>query len=111
MIETTEREFYGGREDRERSPELDFGVWWWEGAAPWGSQWRVSFVDATGELYAVESGGGSPAERRLRILGRFRDRLHVELVLDGWAEVCGGPASLRWVEDRARMARAEERGS
>jgi hypothetical protein len=103
----TERDFYGSStSDRSRSGEADYGVWWWEGHR--GGPWRVSYVDATRELYAVELGGDwpRPGEKRLRILGTFRDRDHVEAALEGWAEACGGPGSLGWIEDRCRIARA-----
>jgi hypothetical protein len=42
--------FYAADERRRRSPELDFGVWW--RAA--GVVYRLTWVDATGELVAVQ---------------------------------------------------------
>jgi hypothetical protein len=42
--------FYQADERRRRSPELDFGVWW--RAA--GVVYRLTWVDATGELIAVQ---------------------------------------------------------
>ena len=63
--------------ERKRSPEVDFGVWWYiPGEADWGPHWRVSWIRDTGELYAIESKSHGP--RRLVVLGKYRTRLGVE---------------------------------
>jgi hypothetical protein len=66
---------------RERSREVDFGVWW---RVP-GSRytWRVSWVGETGELYAREQG---PDSDRFVVLGLFPTRSVVEVRMAGWAE-------------------------
>lgn len=43
--------FYADDERRRRSPELDFGVWWRDRG---GVVYRLSWVEATGELIAVQ---------------------------------------------------------
>lgn len=105
--------------DRRRrgSTERDFGVWW--RAA--GQAYRVSYVEATGELIAVRMSHGPRlrTERTMQIAThlpgadviedeRFEvfvlavlDEADVGTLLDGWADVCGrGPDSFRWVLDR-----------
>lgn len=37
-----------------RSPESDYGVWW---KCPDGKNWRVTYVHATGHVYAIQLGG------------------------------------------------------
>jgi hypothetical protein len=109
--------FYAADERRRRSGELDFGVWWRRN----GLVFRVTWVEATGELIAVQlSGprveallepgsvrpagfmviGGDPDN--LTVIGTVRERAVVERLLDGWAEMCGEQESLGWVLDRVR---------
>ena len=38
---------------RKASGEIDFGCWWYMSTCPIPEQWRVSWIRATGELYAV----------------------------------------------------------
>jgi len=45
---------------RQRSLEVDFGVHWRRLDDPGGSPWRVSWIEATGELNAVELSHGDP---------------------------------------------------
>jgi hypothetical protein len=88
--------FYSADERRRRSGELDFGVWWRDGST-WPT-YRVSWIEATGELYAIAQAGS----RRVEVLGHFGARGAVEAGLRGWANQCGGPNSLAWVRRRAR---------
>lgn len=95
------RAFYRQR-DRKTSPEADYGVHWHTrrrlGRA-WSVPWRVSYVQATGEIYATPADGNGP----VRVLGvlqadhEFRPGQGVwyaqlDRVLEGWAdpEVTGG---------------------
>lgn len=68
---------------REKSPEVDFGAWWSDRIGPKGERlgpfWRVSWIEATGELYAVSMG------TKLVILGIFPTRAEVEQAMGGWA--------------------------
>lgn len=67
---------------RARSREVDFGVWWSDRIGPDGNRkgpfWRVSWLEATGELYAVSMG------TKLVILGTYPDRMEVEKAMRGW---------------------------
>lgn len=69
--------------DRARSREVDFGVWWSDSIDSDGTRkgpfWRVSWLEATGELYAVSFG------TKLVILGTFNTREEVEKAMEGWA--------------------------
>lgn len=56
--------FYAGRPERARSGEADYGVHWRAGGRDW-PRWRVSYVQATGEVYAFEQA----AKSRVRVLG------------------------------------------
>ena len=96
--------FYDDVPGRRRSGEADYGVGWTKGGRRW-PYWRVSYVHATGEVYAVEvTLTGGPVE----VLGvvppdeddgwrrtyyRTLDRL-----LDGWADE--PHRSIDWVRDR-----------
>jgi len=66
---------------RERSPEVDFGTQWRNPADP-GFTWRVSWIQATGELYAVKLW---PKDQEVLVLGRFPTREEVEAFMRGWA--------------------------
>lgn len=105
-------------ESRATSAELDFGVHWREAPEPVGRRWRLAYLFATGELYALAldrssvveilgvfqveacrscSGAGSGCDRCVST-GWSRDR--VEQVLEGWEEHCEAPYGLRWVRRR-----------
>jgi phosphoserine phosphatase len=86
-------EFYAAREQRRRSMELDFGCWWTERETD-PLTWRVSWIEDTGETYAVSSRG----EVRL-FPGTRSTREAIELALEGWSQHCG-PGGLRWTEER-----------
>jgi hypothetical protein len=60
--------FYAARPERLRSPELDFGVQWIDGGSTFVRQ-RVSYVDATRELYAVTLNG--PTRNAVELLAVF----------------------------------------
>lgn len=68
---------------REKSPEVDFGAWWSDRIGLKGERlgpfWRVSWIEATGELYAVSMG------TKLVILGTFHTREAVDQAMEGWA--------------------------
>ncbi|ADR37716.1 hypothetical protein Ocepr_2268 (plasmid) [Oceanithermus profundus DSM 14977] len=72
------------RPDRKISREIDFGVHWrmLDDRSP--SPWRVSWIERTGELYAVEV--APLGHRRAILLGQYAERDEVEALLDGWAE-------------------------
>jgi hypothetical protein len=71
--------------ERKASPEVDFGVWWNlngdAAASPLEPRWRVSWLAATSELYAVELKGSRPD--RYILLGYFDDGPDVDAALAG----------------------------
>lgn len=98
-------EFY--RSDARRlSPEADYGVHWRDGAAYWPT-WRVSYIRATGEIYAVKQGGSDTSV--VRVLGVVPvDKTAgvgdcwyqtLERLLDGWATLDHG-WQLSWITKR-----------
>jgi len=75
--------------ERKRSPEVDFGSHWYElreGEPLLWPTWRISWIQRTGELYAVEQipESDSPG-RRYFVVGVFRTREEVERFMEGWA--------------------------
>ena len=127
--------FYDDRPERRTSGEADYGVHWQVNGRPW-PQWRVSYVQATGEVYAVERGAGP-----VRVLGvvppddleacracREERAIHdpdyqfpvdhpfqrgtyyrtLDKILDGWADPDVSGFDLAWIERKlAEHARAE----
>ena len=113
--------FYDGQPERRTSGEADFGVHWHAGGKRWPG-WRVSYVQATGEVIAVEqygkcqvrvlgvvqpdpderfaskdeAGGIAWSDRHGR--GTYYDTL--DRILDGWAEPDVSGHDLAWVERR-----------
>lgn len=86
------------------SGEADYGVGW--RLKGWPGNWRVSYVQSTGEVYAVQNGDG-----RVMVLGMVpadtleRGEIYhhtLDRILDGWAERCGQPNGLSWVIARLR---------
>lgn len=94
--------FYAECEARRRSPEVDFGVLWQYGGWRW-PLYRVSWVEATGEFYAIRQGGdASNLPGEIELLGTVEGRERAEAALAGWAEQ--EPMRLAWA--RARIAAA-----
>lgn len=87
--------FYAVNPERERSGELDYGVMWTDGGLNF-PHYRVSWVESTGEFYAVRlgPGRGGPVE----LLGFAEDRAAAEAALEGWAEL--DAMRLAWVRSR-----------
>lgn len=94
-------EFYAENEERRRSGEADYGVWWTAPGLSW-PKWRVSYIQKTGEVYAVQMKEGGLA----RILGIVPpDDGHIyyrtlDRILEGWADAIHQPGSLIWVEGK-----------
>jgi hypothetical protein len=98
----------------------DYGAWWrdhrdgvfrltWLG--PRG--WRDNPSADPGELFLLRLGAGEGREAELLCViapadEEPYDRV-VEVVLDGWADVCGAEGSVDWVRQRAREAVAAGR--
>ena len=106
-------DFYNAAPKRRWSGEADYRVHWkldgWPGA------WRVSYIEETGEVYAVYKNSNNsplivmttikpdqsagPQDTYYRTLDR---------ILEGWAEQCPKHGSLNWLRDRlARHAKTE----
>ena len=91
--------FYDADPHRGCSPEADYGVHWRQ--HPWPGAWRVSYVKATGEVYALHQDQGP-----LLLLGWVAPDPQeiyyatLELILDGWPAVCGQRNGLDWVKER-----------
>ena len=99
--------FYSANEARRRSPEADYGVWWRDDRRS--GYCRVSYVRATGEVYAVHIGG----QEQVEVLGVVPpdpdDRVQVgygrgltyyrtlDRILEGWTDHCGSMGGLAWL--------------
>jgi hypothetical protein len=95
------KEFYKDKK-RERSPELDFGVWWRDGKV-WPT-YRVTWIENTGEIY-TECGGD------IEILGVLMvSRKEIEKILKGWAKACGELYSLDWLRKKIKINQIKKGG-
>lgn len=103
IVYESQQRFYDADSARARSWELDFGVMWHDGARQppqrW-PLWRLTWVDATGELIVVRLG---PGDDLVRVLGTIPDEQQVEAALAGWEY----QSSLAWVEARVAGFREE----
>ena len=109
---------------RAKSGEVDFGVnWTLNGRAAYSRAelegnreqlWRVSWIENTGELYAVEAGPG-----RFVLLAKLDIREEVEKALSGWAKwqsviyqnIAALELSLAWdkiAEKRAKLLQTKK---
>lgn len=92
----TNEEFYKDPklgELRQKSRELDFGVWWRKSYEY--PPYRVTWVEATGEVIAVKQANHTDL---YEVLGVVKTEEEVERKLEGWAEKCGPVNSLDWVK-------------
>ncbi len=97
-------EFYAADDRRKRSPEVDFGVMWkGDGML---SAYRVSWVELTGEVYVYRQVGGHSHFSVTVFEGISLTREEVEVVLDGWAIVCGQLLSIGWLFGQLAIADA-----
>jgi hypothetical protein len=104
--------FYADDERRRRSPEWDYGVAWRSSADELWPRWRVSWVVATGDVYAVKIArdplvlllgvvpplGEYPYGEGSAAWHDFARVQPVERVLAGWAEL--DEQVLGWVVER-----------
>ena len=99
--------FYQADVRRRSSRERDVGLWWRIGAN--GPLYRAAWVRDTGELYVTRLGRLQDGSGEVIVLGRARDRAHLEAVLDGWQDVCPQPDSMTWLRHRAAaLARSQK---
>lgn len=109
-------DFYNADPRRRHSEELEFGTDWSEG----GARTQVSWVEATGELYAMRDPLGrlwsdvigdvraspvSDEQLTVEVLGVVSGRDGVSAVMSGWeAAMPAGDDTLSWVRDRIANA-------
>jgi hypothetical protein len=97
--------FFDDDPKRGRSAEVDYGTWWREEGR--GSpHWRVSFVVATGELYAVCMAGPwcaySGQVELLAVLPTAGDaRATAAWFMAGWVEHHAEGNGLSWIRTQA----------
>jgi hypothetical protein len=112
-------QFYEADPSRRHSEELEFGTDWDEA----GARTQVSWVEATGELYAMRDPLGglqsdvigdmratpvSDKQLTVEVLGVVSGRAAAEAVMSGWENaMASGADSLAWVRDRVAHAAAE----
>ena len=112
-------QFYDADPRRRHSEELEFGTDWHEGRA----RTQVSWVEATGELYAMRDPLGglatdvigdmratpvSDEQLTIEVLGTVPGREAVVAVMSGWEHAMpAGPDSLSWVRDRVAHTDSE----
>jgi hypothetical protein len=112
-------QFYDADPRRRHSEELEFGTDWDEA----GARTQVSWVEATGELYAMRDPLGgllsdvigdmratpvSDEQLTVEVLGVIGGRSAAEAVMSGWENaMASGANSLAWVRDRVAHADAE----
>jgi hypothetical protein len=113
-------QFYDADPRRRHSEELEFGTDWQEG----GARTQVSWVEATGELYAMRDPLGhldsdifgdmsvepvGEEQLTIEVLGTVNGRDAVAAVMSGWeaAMAADGENGLSWVRDRVAHATTE----
>jgi hypothetical protein len=101
--ELTLQEFYASDPRRAHSREVAYGGLWREFAPV--PAYRLAWVQATGEVYAVELSERDERKDPVEVLGVLWSRPQVEACLAGWSERCGGQRSLLWARDRVRRWR------
>jgi hypothetical protein len=110
-------QFYSADERRRQSAEVEFGNNWFDVK---GNRYEVSWVEDTGELYAMlelvpEADSWTPFgdvevedvavdSLVVTILGTVATRTEVEALLAGWADHMSGPDGVHWVADRLQAA-------
>jgi hypothetical protein len=96
---------------RRRSPEVDYGMHWSDPLLPGelpGRRWRVSWIEKTGELYAVAHLRDGQGSCPVRLYGVVMTRADAEDIMRGWEHQCPRQGGLSWIEQRF-AARHESR--
>ena len=111
MIYPNIEAFYSEDERRRRSGECDYGVWWrGDVSIP---TYRISYVQATGEVYAIQLTSGYDAAEVLAVIAPDEGDIYyrtLDRILEGWPDQCGEIGSLSWVRERLEAAIAEAKG-
>ena len=92
--------FYDAEPLRRLSGESDYGVWW-QDERPF-PRFRVSYIEATGEVYAVALTGEGRSELFGQVQPDEGDHHYrtLDRILAGWAHYCGSPHGLAWLRER-----------
>ena len=96
------REFHAAWAARRHSAEVEYGRPWLTGA--FGPVYRVAWLAATGELFAVRLGAPAEGGGQVELLAHVPDERVLQGMLGGWQHACGTFDSMRWL--RARVATA-----
>ncbi len=111
-------DFYDADPRRRSSEELEFGSDWDEG----GARTQVSWIEATGELYAMRDPLGrlvsdfigdqsvtpvADQQLTVEVLGTVAGREAIRAVMSGWEAAMPPTESLAWVRDRVAHAATE----
>ncbi len=111
-------DFYDTDPRRRASEELEFGSDWDEG----GARTQVSWIEATGELYAMRDPLGrlvsdfigdqsvtpvADQQLTIEVLGTVAGRDAISAVMSGWEAAMAPADSLTWVRDRVAHAATE----
>ena len=110
-------QFYTADERRRQSSEVEFGNNWFDAK---GSRYELSWVEDTGELYAMlepvpEADSWTPFgdievedvkvdTLVVLVLGTIATQVEVEQLLDGWADHMSQPDGVHWVAERLQAA-------
>ncbi len=110
-------QYYSADERRRQSAEVEFGTNWFDAK---GSRYELSWVEDTGELYAMlepvpEADVWTPfgdievedvAVDSLAVveLGTIATRAEVERILDGWEQHMAQPEGVEWIAEQLRAA-------
>ena len=98
--ELTLQEFYALDPQRAGSREVKYGTFWRKYSPV--PTYRLSWVERTGEVYAVQLCEPDEREDPVVVLGVLWDESQVDACLAGWSRHCGGQRSLLWAEGRVR---------
>jgi hypothetical protein len=110
-------QFYSADERLRQSSEVEFGNNWFDAK---GSRYELSWVEDTGELYAMlepvpEADSWTPFgdievedvkvdTLVVMVLGTIATQVEVEQLLDGWADHMAQPDGVHWVAERLQAA-------
>ena len=110
-------QFYSADERRRQSAEVEFGNNWFDAK---GSRYELSWVEDTGELYAMiepvpEADSWTPFgdievedvktdTLLVTVLGTIATQAEVEQLLDGWSGHMAQPDGVHWVAERRQAA-------